>query len=78
MKFKLLILLIVLMSAVFVSASVPVNVTWSTATPSGGTIASIPFPGFSNAPTPPDPTTASTVVEALAQIDKKLVDGIFK
>ncbi len=79
MKYHLLIVLIILISAVIVSAAVPVNVTWGAASSSTPTGISVPFPGFEDEPTTPGPTPVTSdkpILNPLATISKSLVDDL--
>ncbi len=91
MKFKFLILLsvCVLITALLVSASDPLRVTWTTGADTsthttGATnsaIIKVPFPGFEGEASPPTTSKecqeCKTILQCLACIDKLFVEGIF-
>jgi len=79
MKYKLLIVLVILMLALLVSASVPVNLTWGAPSASDPAAMTVPFPGFVDSPPPvgPTPVTPDTpILNPLATISQSLVNDL--
>ncbi len=80
MKYKLLIILVVLMLALFVSAAVPVNITWTTSAASNDAAMNVPFPGFVDDPVvgPIPIVVDKPLLDPLASISKSLVEDLSK